>query len=143
MDTIINSFEEQYEFAKNATIKAINSGENVVLFGRVQNGKSYLIQELQTILDDNDYKILPPPPYPDNVFTNYRLAQSNKKTKKTKKTKQTKQTNWIIEIKHIESITASLKYYSFVFVNMNNYAHPEYEKKNAGMHYLDDPDTMW
>ena len=131
MATINNNFEEHYEFAKNATIKAINSGENVVLYGWGGNGKSFLIQDLNTIINDNHYQILPNPEH------HYDDSYPNKILKQSKKTK------WITSIKHIKPITSSLKHCTFVFVNMNHFVHPEYVKPCSGMHWIDDPDAIW
>ena len=81
MTTITNTFEEQYAAAKNAAIKAINSGENIVLFGKAATGKTHLSQELRSILEDNDYTILPPPHKCDDDYTNKFLQPSNKNKK--------------------------------------------------------------
>jgi energy-coupling factor transporter ATP-binding protein EcfA2 len=114
MATITHNFEEQYEFAKNTTINAINSGANVLLYGSGANGKSHLIQEIKTIINDNDYLTLGEPCriYDDN-YPNELL-------------KQCKKNKWITAVTHTEYITSSLKYCSFVFVNMNQYVYPKY-----------------
>jgi len=133
MTTITNTFEEQSAAAKNAAIKAINSGENIVLFGKAATGKTHLSQELRSILEDNDYTILPPPHKCDDDYTNKFLQPSNKNKKSKKYISK-----WITTITELECITSSLKYSSFVLVNMNNHAHPDYEKKKAHDEALQD-----
>ena len=49
----IENYEQQYEFAKKATIKAINSGENIVLWGAGANGKSHLIRKLERQINEH------------------------------------------------------------------------------------------
>ena len=116
----IENYEQQYEFAQKATIKAIKSGQNIVLWGAGANGKSHLIQELEGHLYDNDYQPLREPSrHYDNSYPNDILKQCNK-------------SKWITSVNHIECITSALKCCSFVFINMNDFKYPKYTKLRSG-----------
>jgi len=118
--TIIKNYDQQYEFAKNATIKAICSGENVVLWGDGPTGKTYLINELESHITDSDYQCLPEPSKGDTSdnFTN--IIKGFKKDK------------WITAINDIVHIHSTFKDHSFVFVNMNNFKYPKYGTLRSG-----------
>jgi hypothetical protein len=118
--TTINNYDQQYEFAKNATIKAISSGENVVLWGDGPTGKSHLIQELESHITDSDYHHMSEPSRGDTSddFTN--------------RVEYCKKDKWITAINDIDHIHSTLKHHSFVFVNMNEFKYPKYGTLRSG-----------
>ena len=110
----ITKFEEQYLFAKMSSIKAIHSGENIVLWGSGANGKSYLIRDLKKIISDNDYQSIPGPSCGDKSDYVMNMLENSDKSK------------WIMAINDIQHIQSTLKKHSFVFVNMDEYVYPAY-----------------
>ncbi len=120
MVTTVNSFEEQYEYAKNAAINAIKAGQNVVLWGRARSGKSHLLMELRSYAEDNDYLPVPELSPGDtfktiNMYLNY-----------------TKKHKWIMGSNCMETLVKSLKYQPFVLISMNDFEHPKYSKLRSG-----------
>ena len=115
------NYDQQYTFAKNQAINAITSGHNIVLYGSGANGKTYLIHELETILNENDYQPMPEPAFGCELHD-----QTSNILEDCKKTR------WIIAINNIDHIQSSLKYNSFVFINMNNFEYPLYSKMRSG-----------
>jgi hypothetical protein len=116
----ITKFEEQYLFAKMSSIKAIHSGENIVLWGSGANGKSYLIRDLKKIISDNDYQPIPGPSCGDNSDYVMNMLENSDKSK------------WIMAINDIQHIQSTLKKHSFVFVNMDEYVYPAYATLRSG-----------
>ncbi len=120
MVTTVNSFEEQYEYAKNAAINAIKAGQNVVLWGRARSGKSHLLMELRSYAEDNDYLPVPELSPGDtfktiNMYLNY-----------------TKKHKWIMGSNCMETLVKSLKYQPFVLISMNDFEYPKYSKLRSG-----------
>ena len=97
--SIIKNYREQYAFAKKAAIKAINSGQNVVLWGSGANGKSHLMNELNEIIESNDYVMLGEPCKGDTMD-------------------YLEKYNWIMAMNHIDHLHGSLKNNAFVLINM-------------------------
>ena len=116
----IENYEQQYEFAQKAAIKAINSGENIVLWGAGANGKSHLIQKLERQLNDNDYIAFGQPSRQCLKEEPYDILKQCNKSK------------WITSVNDIECITTVLKCCSFVFINMNDFKYPKYTKLRSG-----------
>ena len=120
MVTTVNNFEEQYEYAKNAAINAIKSGQNVVLWGRARSGKSHLMGELRSYAEDNDYLLSPELSPGDTVKTINMYLNYTKKNK------------WIMGSNCMETLVKSLKYQPFVLISMNDFEHPRYSKLRSG-----------
>ena len=55
---MITNFYEQYDFAKETLLEAIKKENNVILFGTGPNGKSYLMNEMKNVLEQNCYFFL-------------------------------------------------------------------------------------
>ena len=77
----ITNFQEQYEYAKNAALNAIEAGQNVVLWGRARSGKSHLLSELRSHAEDNDYLPMPELSPGDTVKTVNMYLNYTKKNK--------------------------------------------------------------
>ena len=119
MSTIKN-YREQYAFAKKAAIKAINSEQNVVLWGSGANGKSHLINELNDFLYCNDYVMLGEPCKGGD--TNY-IRDTMDYLEKD---------NWIMAMNHIDHLHGSLQNNAFVLINMTQFKYPKYAKLRSG-----------
>mgnify|MGYP000867429941 FL=1 len=120
MVTTVNSFEEQYEYARNAALNAIEAGQNVVLWGRARSGKSHLMGELRSYAEDNDYLLSPELSPGDTVKTINMYLNYTKKNK------------WIMGSNCMETLVKSLKYQPFVLISMNDFEHPRYSKLRSG-----------
>jgi hypothetical protein len=120
MVTTVNTFEEQYEYAKNAAINAIKAGQNVVLWGRARSGKSHLMGELRSYAEDNDYFLSPELSRGDTVRTINMYLNYTKKHK------------WIMGSNCLDSLVKPLKYQPFVLISMDDFEHPKYSKLRSG-----------
>ena len=120
MVTTVNTFEEQYEYARNAALNAIEAGQNVVLWGRARSGKSHLMGELRSYAEDNDYLLSPELSPGDTVKTINMYLNYTKKNK------------WIMGSNCMETLVKSLKYQPFVLISMNDFEHPRYSKLRSG-----------
>jgi len=120
MVTTVNSFEEQYEYAKNAAINAIKAGQNVVLWGRARSGKSHLLMELRSYAEDNDYLLSPELSPGDTVKTINMYLNYTKKHK------------WIMGSNCLDNLVKTLKYQPFVLISMDDFEHPKYSKLRSG-----------
>ena len=120
MVTTVNTFEEQYEYAKNAAINAIKAGQNVVLWGRARSGKSHLMGELRSYAEDNDYFLSPELSRGDTVRTINMYLNYTKKHK------------WIMGSNCLDNLVKTLKYQPFVLISMDDFAHPKYSKLRSG-----------
>lgn len=120
MVTTVNTFEEQYEYARNAALNAIEAGQNVVLWGRARSGKSHLMGELRSYAEDNDYLLSPELSPGDTVKTINMYLNYTKKNK------------WIMGSNCMETLVKSLKYQPFVLISMNDFEYPKYSKLRSG-----------
>jgi hypothetical protein len=120
MVTTVNTFEEQYEYARNAALNAIAAGQNVVLWGRARSGKSHLMGELRSYAEDNDYFLSPELSRGDTVRTINMYLNYTKKHK------------WIMGSNCLDSLVKSLKYQPFVLISMDDFEHPKYSKLRSG-----------
>ena len=120
METTVNTFEEQYEYAKNAAINAIKAQQNVVLYGRARSGKSHLLREIQSYAEDNDYMVSPELSRGDNYNTINMWLNYTKKNK------------WIMGSNCIDNLIKPLKYQPFVLISMDDFEHPQYSKLRSG-----------
>ena len=116
----ITNFQEQYEYAKNAALNAIEAGQNVVLWGRARSGKSHLLSELRSHAEDNDYLPMPELSPGDttktvNMYLNY-----------------TKKHKWIMGSNCLDNLVKTLKYQPFVLISMDDFEHPQYSKLRSG-----------
>ena len=120
MVTTVNTFEEQYEYARNAALNAIAAGQNVVLWGRARSGKSHLMGELRSYAEDNDYFLSPELSRGDTVRTINMYLNYTKKHK------------WIMGSNCLDSLVKPLKYQPFVLISMDDFEHPQYSKLRSG-----------
>jgi len=120
MVTTVNTFEEQYEYARNAALNAIAAGQNVVLWGRARSGKSHLMGELRSYAEDNDYFLSPELSRGDTVRTINMYLNYTKKHK------------WIMGSNCLDSLVKPLKYQPFVLISMDDFEHPKYSKLRSG-----------
>ena len=118
MSTIKN-YREQYAFAKKAAIKAINSGQNVVLWGSGANGKTHLMNELNDFIECNDYAMLGEPSKGDTNYISETMDYLDKE-------------NWILAMNNLEHLQCSLKNNAFVLINMSQFKYPKYAKLRSG-----------
>jgi len=115
----VTNFQEQYEYAKNATLNAIEAQQNVVLWGEGANGKTHLVNEIKSYIENNDYQQIHEPSMNDDKHISNILSCCNKN-------------KFIMPINNIEYIKYSLKNYPFVFINMNDFKYPKYSKLRSG-----------
>jgi energy-coupling factor transporter ATP-binding protein EcfA2 len=111
---VFNTFEEQYAYAKQQCLLAIEQGNNVVLWGQGANGKSHLNDSLRNTLPDQYYAgILHPMPMSEFLeLHNF--------------------DNFILEVNSIDHILVYVKDYPFVFINMNTFRYPEISYLRSG-----------
>ena len=104
---IIETFYEQYTRSKEMALEAIARKQNVVLYGKGSNGKTYLTNELtlEKHLDMNAYRVIP-------IEYEDRKQDTNSLDRK-----------YWIKCRHMEYALQKLHNESFA-VNMNQFQHP-------------------
>ena len=105
---IIETFYEQYTRSKEMALEAIARKQNVVLYGKGSNGKTYLTNELtlEKHLDMTAYRVIPIE-YEDRKQDTHTLDRK-----------------YWIECRHMEYALQKLHNESFVVINMNQFQHP-------------------
>tara|TARA_B110000967_G_C18901727_1_gene576000 strand:- start:2326 stop:2658 length:333 start_codon:yes stop_codon:yes gene_type:complete len=107
---VVTCFNDQYSKAKTQILEAIDSRQNIVLWGEGCNGKTHLTTEM----------------FRDNKMVNYvRLFEDELPS-------SLKKNNFVIECTNINYVTKDLSDESFVFINMNMFKYPEYTKLRSG-----------
>ena len=117
--TTIKNYKEQYAFAKKAVIKAINSKQNIVLWGTGANGKTHLMNEFTDFIESNDYAMLSEPCKGDTNYINETMDYLDNE-------------NWIMAMNDLEHLQYSLKNTAFVLINMTQFKYPKYAKLRSG-----------
>ena len=118
---MITNFYEQYDFAKETLLEAVKKENNVILFGTGPNGKSYLINEMKNVLEQNGYFYLHctdcdwSPDY-------WRTFLEKNKAKK-----------WIIGTNWLEQLSTTFRESAFILINMDKYRYPRYTSLRSGL----------
>ena len=115
----IHNYHQQYAFAKKAAVKAISSGQNVVLWGSGANGKTHLMNELVDLIECNDYAMIGEPAKGNFNHISETMDCLNNE-------------NWIMAMNHPEHLQCSLKNSAFVLINMTQFKYPKYSKLRSG-----------
>jgi hypothetical protein len=111
---VFNTFEEQYTYAKQQCVNAIEQANNVVLWGTGANGKSHLNDSLRDTLPDQYYAgILHTMPVSD--FLDHHNF-----------------THFIMEVNSIDHMLVYIKEYAFVFINMDAFQYPKLSSLRSG-----------
>ena len=111
MSTSLDTFNDQYAFAKQALESAAESGQNIVIWGSGGNGKTYLVNECRDLLVQYGYTTLPlEPGWTTSWWKNYVEAQDANP--------------WITCIADKNQMFTTLSEDSFVLINMNKFQYP-------------------
>ena len=123
---MINNFYEQYNFAKETLLEAIKKENNVILFGTGPNGKSYLMNEMKDVLEENGYFYL------NNTASDWCPDYWEKILKKNKAKK------WIVETNYLGQLSTTFRESVYILINMDRFCHPKYTYLRSGLVSYDD-----
>ena len=117
---MFTSYNDQYEFAKQTILKAIEDGNNVILFGNGCNGKSYLIQEVQDTLVQHGYFVSHEPGrnWTAGWWKNYLEAQDADK--------------WVTCINDKNQLFTTFSESAYTFINMSKFRYPSNASLRSG-----------
>lgn len=118
---MITNFYVQYDFAKETILEAIKKENNVILFGNGANGKSYLMNEMKDVLEQNGYF------YFDSTNSDWSPEYWEKFLKKNKAKK------WIIGTNYLEQLSTTFCESVYILINMNKYRYPRYTSLRSGL----------
>ena len=113
-------YDDQYAFAKQSVIDAIESGNNIVLYGTGCNGKTYLVDELKDTLTQHGYFITPEPGrgWSARWWNNFLEAHDADK--------------WITCIIDKNLLFTTFSETSYTLVNMDKFRYPQYTALRSG-----------
>jgi len=118
---MITNFYEQYDFAKETLLEAIKKENNVILFGTGPNGKSYLMNEMKDVLEQNGYFYL------DCTACDWSPDYWEKYLKKNKAKK------WIVGTNYLGQLSTTFRESTYILINMDKYRHPKYTSLRSGL----------
>ena len=113
-------YDDQYNFAKVSIIDAIESGNNIVLYGGGCNGKSYLIHELQDTLVQYGYFVSPEPSrdWTARWWNNFLEAQDADK--------------WVTCINDKNQLFTTFGESAYTLINMSKFRYPSNASLRSG-----------
>ena len=113
-------YDDQYSFAKESILKAIESGNNIVLYGSGCNGKSYLIQEIEDTLVQHGYFVSPEPSrdWTASWWNNFLEAHDASK--------------WVTCINDENHLFTTFSETSYTLINMNKFRYPSRASLRSG-----------
>ena len=117
---IFKNYNDQYNYSKNALINAISSNHNIILYGTGGNGKSHIINELNTYLKNNKYFII------KELIGKYNVYDWNNYLKNNNIDK------WIVCINDEKLLFTMFSQSYYVFINMNGYVWPDNAMLRSG-----------
>jgi hypothetical protein len=118
---MITNFYEQYDFAKETLLEAIKKENNVILFGTGPNGKSYLMNEMKDVLEQNGYFYL------GCTACDWSPDYWEKFLKKNKVKK------WIVGTNYLGQLSTTFRESTYILINMDKYRHPRYTSLRSGL----------
>jgi hypothetical protein len=118
---MITNFYEQYDFAKETILEAIKKENNVILFGTGPNGKSYLMNEMKDVLEQNGYFYL------DSTDCDWSPDYWEKNLTKNKANK------WIVGTNYLGQLSTTFRESVYILINMDKYRHPRYTSLRSGL----------
>lgn len=118
---MISNFYEQYNFAKETILETIKKENNMILFGTGPNGKSYLMNEMKDVLEQNGYFYL------DCTDSDWGPDYWEKILKKNKAKK------WIVGTNYLGQLSTTFRESTYILINMDKYRHPRYTSLRSGL----------
>ena len=118
---MISNFYEQYDFAKETILETIKKENNMILFGTGPNGKSYLMNEMKDVLEQNCYFFL------DCTACDWSPHYWEKFLKKNKAKK------WIVGTNYLGQLSTTFCESVYILINMDKYRHPRYTSLRSGL----------
>lgn len=118
---MITNFYEQYDFAKETLLEAIKKENNMILVGNGANGKSYLMNEMKDVLEQNGYFYL------DSTDSDWSPDYWEKYLKKNKAKK------WIVGTNYLGQLSTTFRESTYILINMDKYRHPRYTSLRSGL----------
>ena len=120
------SHKEQYAKCKRQLVKAIENGDNIVLYGLPASGKSFLEREVKSALKEKNYFIWSPSRgdsrHQWNGFVEWHKMQSGSN-------------KWLVHTTDKEVVFDALCDHSFTLINMAEFRHPRFTTLRSGRHY--------
>ena len=117
---MLKTYEDQYEFAMNSVLTSIENGNNIVLYGKGCNGKSFLVNEIRDYLETSNYFVSPQPAmdWTCSWWNNFLDIHDAKK--------------WIVCINDKNILFTTLGETPYTLINMDKFCYPKYATLRSG-----------
>ena len=120
---ISNNFYDNYNSCKKSVIDNIYKEQNIVLYGSGNNGKTYLVNELNELLLEHEYFMV------KELGPNNSIYDWNNFIKKNNVKK------WIVCINDKNVLESTLSQSFYMFINMNGYKWPGESYLRSGRNF--------